>query len=261
MNRSGDQSIEIRWPKRVKTPGDAIRFIEAAGFCLLFPVKNVPLPSLYFAMARQKLATWDSHVAKLWNWKADFPRQRRAFYAKYFKGRGTFISLKLLPYFLAMRETATSSEEHESFYAAGRITHDGCTIWKVLADHGPLPTLGLRHACKMDSKSGNVRFKKAMNELQCLLIVTHFGAEQETAAWVSGRFELTARAFRKQARQARTIAPESARAELARKYLAWHPDAQPMVLARLFGWPKSQTVAAMASAKSHSSRGEARQNS
>jgi len=37
-----------------------------------------------------------------------------------------------------------------------------------LADLGPLATLELRHACKMDSKAGNVRFKKAMNELQCL---------------------------------------------------------------------------------------------
>jgi hypothetical protein len=261
MNRSGGQSIEFRWPKRVKTPADALRFIDAAGFCLLFPVKNVPLPSLYFAMARRMPETWDSYAMKLWGWKADLPRRRRAFYAKYFKGRGTFISLKLLPHFLAMRETATLPEEHENFYAAGRITHDACTIWKALAENGPLPTLGLRHTCRMDSKSGNVRFKKAMNELQCLLIVTHFGAEQETAAWASGRFELTARAFRKQARQAQTIAPESARAELARKYLVWHPDAQPMVLARLFGWPKSQAVAAMAGAKSPAPRSEGRQNS
>ncbi len=246
MPYSSDLKSEIRWPKRVKTPGDAVRFIDAVGFCLLFPVKNVPLPSLYYAMARCVPETWDSYVAKLWDWKADFPRHRRAFYAKYFKGRGTFISLKFLPHFLAMRETAAAPDDYERFYAAGRITHDAHVIWKALAAHGPLATLELRHACKMDRKPGNVRFKKAMNELQCRLIVTHFGAEQETAAWASGRFELTARAFPNQARQARGIAAESAQAALARKYLEWHPGIPPITLARLFGWSKTDAAAASA---------------
>ena len=248
MPNSRDLSREIPWPKRVNTPGDAVRFIDAVGFCLLFPVKNVALPSLYYAVARRIPITWDKYAIRLWEWKDNFPRHRRAYYAKYFKGRGTFISLKFLPYFLAMRDAAAAPEDYERFYAAGRISHDARAIWKALADHGPLATLELRHACKMDSKAGNVRFKKAMNELQCLLIVTHFGAEQETAAWASGRFELTTRAFSKQAEQARGIMPESARAALARKYLEWHRDAPAMTLTRLFGWSKADAVAARAAA-------------
>lgn len=248
MPGSRDLSREIRWPKRVNTPGEAVRFIDAVGFCLLFPVKNVALPSLYYAMARRIPITWDKYAIRLWEWKDSFPRHRRAYYAKYFKGRGTFISLKFLPYFLAMRDAAAAPEDYERFYAAGRVTHDARAIWKSLAELGPLATLELRHTCKMDSKAGNVRFKKAMNELQCLLIVTHFGAEQETAAWASGRFELTARAFPKQAGQARGVAAESARATLARKYLEWHGGTPAMTLARLFGWSKSDAVAASAAA-------------
>ncbi len=248
MPGPSDLSREIRWPKRVSTPGDAVRFIDAVGFCLLFPVKNVALPSLYYATARRIPITWDKYAIRLWEWKDNFPRHHRAYYAKYFKGRGTFISLKFLPHFLAMRDAAAAPEDYERFYAAGRITHDAHSIWKSLAELGPLATLELRHACKMDSKAGNVRFKKAMNELQCLLIVTHFGAEQETAAWASGRFELTARAFPKQAEQARGIAAESARAALVRKYLEWHSGAPAMTLARLFGWSKTDAVAARAAA-------------
>src|SRR5260370_29665456 len=108
MRRSSDLSREIRWPKRVNTPGDAVRFIDAAGFCLLFPVKNVALPSLYFAMARRMPATWDSYAVKLWEWKAEIPRRRLAFYAKFFKTRGTFISLQYLPHFLPMGDSAAS---------------------------------------------------------------------------------------------------------------------------------------------------------
>ncbi|HYL09833.1 MAG TPA: crosslink repair DNA glycosylase YcaQ family protein [Candidatus Acidoferrales bacterium] len=246
MPDPSDLTKEIQWPKRVKTPGEAVRFIDAAGFCLLFPVKNVPLPSLYYAMARHMPITWDKYAKKLWGWKDNFPRRQRVFYAKYFKSRGTFISLKILPHFLAMRETTAGPEDYERFYAAGRIHHEARAIWEALADHGPLATLELRHACKMASKAGNVRFKKAMNDLQCLLIATHFGAEQETAAWASGRFALTACAFPRQVEQARAITPESARATLARKYLEWHSGAPPMTLARLFGWSKAEAVAATA---------------
>jgi len=235
---------EIRWPRKVRTAADAVRFIHAVGYCLLFPVKNLPLPSLYYSVARRYPLTWDSYTEKIWHWKDDLGRQRRAFYGKYFKGRGTFISLALLPHFIAMRDSAVSLGDHERFYAAGRISHDARTIWQALEQHGPLATLELRHACKMDSKAGNVGFKRAMLELQCLLLVVHFGTEQETAAWASGRFELTSRAFPRQVSLAREIAPEAARAAIAEKYLHWHPQVLPARLARLFGWTQAEAAAA-----------------
>ena len=238
---------EVRGPRRVVTPNDAVRFIDAVGFCLLFPIKNLPLPSLYYAVARRDIHLgpgWDKYCEKIWEWKGDLGRRRRAFYTKYFKGRGTFISLKLLPHFLAMRNSAASAGDAEVYYRAGHISADARAIWEALAEHGPLATLELRHACKMDSKAGNARFKRAMAELQCLLLVFYSGAEQETAAWPSGRFELTAQAFPRQVRDARRITPEHARAVLARKYLEWHPAAPAQLLARLFGWSKAEAVAA-----------------
>ena len=209
----------------------------------------MPLPSLYFAVARRQPVTWDSDTEKIWRWKDEFGLKRRAFYAKYFKSRGTFISLGLLPHFLAMRESAAGPGDHERFYAAGRITHDARTIWAALERHGPLATLELRHACKLESKAGNPRFKRALLELQCLLLVVHFGAQQETSAWPSGRFELTSRAFPRQVSLARRLAPETARAALAAKYLEWHPGTEPLLLARLFGWPKAEAVAALKSSQ------------
>ena len=241
-------AAEIRWPPRVTTPADAVRFINAVSYCLLFPITRLPLPSLYYAVARRDIhlgPSWDKSCQKIWRWKDELPHQRRAFYAKYFKLRGTFISLEMLPHFLAMRGTAAAAGDHERFYAAGRISHDARTIWATLETHGPLARLELRHACKMDSTAGNKRFARAMAELQCLLAVVHFGAEQETESWPSARFELTARAFPKQVAAARKISPEAARAALAEKYLEWHPDAQPIVLARLFGWTKGEVVEAI----------------
>ncbi len=240
---------EIRWPRKIRTAADAVRFIDAAGYCLLFPVKNLPLPSLYYAVARRDIHLgpgWDKYCQMIWHWKDDLPPRRRAFYAKYFKGRGTFISLALLPHFLAMHGTSAAPGDHERFYADGRISHDARTIWRALEQHGPLATLELRHACKMESRVANMGFKRAMLELQRLLLVVHFGAEQETAAWASGRFELTGRAFPSAVSLARRIAPEAARAAIAAKYLRWHPEVPPARLSRLFGWSRAEAVAAYA---------------
>jgi hypothetical protein len=242
---------EFRWPKPVTTLAEAAKFIDATGFCMLFPVNNVPLPSLYTAVTRRNPGVgivFDEHFEKLWRWKDQLPLRRRAYYAKYFRARGTLISLEQLPNFLAMREAAVATADHAQFYAAGRIRDDARVIWQALEEHGPLATLELRHLCHMETKAGNIRFKRAMLDLQMLLVVVHFGSEQETGAWASGRFELTSRAFPQQTDDARTIAPEIARANLAAKYLRWHPSAPPVQLARLFGWSKDEARAACGSA-------------
>src|SRR5882724_8567210 len=244
MNRSSGH--ELRWPRLIRTPSDAARFADHVGFCVLFPVKNIPLPSLYYAVSKRAEVRWDKYAQLIWKWKDELPKKRRAFYGKYFKGRGTFLSLKFLPHFLATHGTAIEPPEAEAFYGTGRISRDALELWQALAKHGPLPTLELRHACKMESQAGNKRFKKAMLELQGLLIVTHSGAEQETEAWASNRFDLVGRVFPREVAEARKISAEDARMAIAVKYKSLYPGAAPAQIARLFGWTKAQAVAALA---------------
>ena len=243
---------EIGWPRRIVTLAEAAKYVNTVGFCMLFPVKNIPLPSLYFAVTqrnRLEKRIWDKYSEMVWHWKDKLPHRRRAFYAKYFRGRGTFISLAQLPSFLAMDEAAVAPDDHERLYAEGRIRDDARTIWQSLAEHGPLPTLELRHACKFESKSGNVRFKRAILDLQCELIAVHSGAEQEMGAWASGRYDLTCRAFPKETAAARNISPQEARVKLAAKFVEYNPKAAPLQLAKLFGWSKNDAQVALESAK------------
>jgi hypothetical protein len=236
----------------VTTLADAVKFIDAAGFCMLFPVANVPLPSLYCAVTGRDAhdgIVFDKHFETIWHWKDELPRRRRAHYAKYFRGKGTFISRQQLPNFLAMREAAAAPSDHQRFYRQGRIHDDARLIWQALADHGPLATLELRHACKMETTAGNVRFKRAILDLQCLVVVSHFGSEQETGAWASGKYELTSRAFPDETAAAFEIGPHKARAKLTSKFAELNPGAQAMQLARLFGWTKAQAEAALEAAK------------
>jgi len=245
MPPAKSSEVKFPWMKRVRTAADAVKFLNHVGFCVLFPVKGVTLPSLYYAAARRPALAWDRYCKLIWDWKAELPRRKRAFYAKYLKGRGSFISLEMLPYFLAMEESAAAVDDFDRYYEQGRITQDGRTIWEALAAHGPMATLELRHAINMETKAGNVRFKKAMLELQRRLLVVHFGAEQETAAWASGRFELTARAFPKQVAAARAISPARAREAIAARYISLYHDAAPLRLARLFGWSKTDAISAL----------------
>jgi uncharacterized protein YcaQ len=227
--------------RRVRTIGEAARFIDGAGFCTLFPVAKVPLPSLYTAVSGRDPSAglvFDEHFEAIWRWKDELPRRRRAFAAKYFRGRSTFISRKFLPYFLAMRESARAPGDHQRFYDRGRIRDDARLIWKTLEELGPLATLELRHACNLETTAGNMRFKRAIVDLQCLLVVVHFGTEQETGAWASGRYELTCRAFPDETAQARDISVEEARRTLARQFLELRPGARETELASLFGWPR-----------------------
>ena len=244
MRRNTD--YELPCHLSIRTPADAVRFINLVGFCVLFPVKNVPLSSLYYAVAKRPPTGWGKYSQLIWKWKDELPKRRRAFYGKYFKGRATFLSLEFLPHFLAAQGTAVEASDVEEFYEAGRISRNALELWQALAKHGPLPTLELRHACKLETQAGNARFKKAMLELQSLLIVTHSGATQETEAWASNRFDLVSRAFPQQVRQARRVSEEDARTAIAVKYRTLYPSASPVQVARLFGWTTAQAVTALA---------------
>src|SRR5579862_6194164 len=115
-------AYETPWRKPVSTPSDAVRFIDHVCFCVLFPVKSVPLPSLYYALSKKVDAKWDKHAQLIWKWKDDLPKKRRAFYGKYFRSRGTFLSLESLSLLLAAHDTAVDPDDAEDFYSAGRIS-------------------------------------------------------------------------------------------------------------------------------------------
>jgi hypothetical protein len=243
---------EVPWPKRIETLADSRKYIDALGFCALFPVRNVALPSLFWPIAHR---TWDDdfvfdkYFERIWRWKDELPSRRHALYAKYFRSRGTLISLAYLPHFLAMRNTAVAPGDHARLYADGRIRDDARIVWEAVAENGPLATLELRHLCRMETKAGNIRFKRAILDLQSLLVFTHFGRQQETGAWESNRFELTCRAFPEQTALARRLEAHVACAKIAAKYLESLPEAPPLQLSRLFGWSKTETAAAVEAAQ------------
>ena len=238
----------------IRTLAQAARYIDRVGFCLLFPSKKLPLPSLIEASKGRALrnykpcADWSGDFVRLWRWKDELPRKRLAYYGKYFRGRGVFLSLEFLAYFYCLEGNPArlvGSDAFEQLYREGKITADAHAVCAALAKRGPQATLELRYGLGWEAKRSNRRFKRALLELQRRLLIVHWGTKAETRAWESAVYQLTARAFPKAMRAAAKLSPDVARQRIAAQYRKHRAHAKPQEIARLFGWSRAEAQAAL----------------
>ncbi len=257
----------------IKTITQAARFIDQAGFCLLFPIKGLKLPSLWAAVKasspRQRrgkparsfnlAADWDDDALRLWGWKDELPRRRLCYFGKYFRGKQSLISLAFLPCFYRLEENFSSAladgslfahhperqprDEYAQLYREGKISADAHAVCRQLFRHGPQATLELRHGLGWASKRGNVRFKRALDELQRRLLIVHWGVKAETRAWESVVYQLTPRAFPRAVRASARLSPAEASDRIAAQYRRLVPTATAPDAQRLFGWPRADAHA------------------
>jgi len=235
----------------IRTIAQAARYIDRVGFCLLFPSKKLPLPSLIEASKGRALrnykpcADWSDDFVRLWRWKDELPRKRLAYYGKYFRGRGVFLSLEFLAYFYCLEGNHGTRDEYERLYREGKTTADAHVVCTALVERGPQATLELRYGLGWEAKRGNRRFKRALLELQQRLLIVHWGTKAETRAWESAVYQLTARAFPKAMRAAAKLSPDVARQQIAAQYRKHRAHAKPQEVARLFGWSRAEAEEAL----------------
>ncbi len=243
----------------IRTIAQAARYVDRVGFCLLFPIKGLRLPSLWgalkgkspFGSAQGKpqgfclVAAWDKDAERLWRWKDELPRKQLAYYGKYFRGKGSLLSPEFLPCFYCLEGNHGTRDEYEQLYREGKITVDAHAVCAALAKRGPQATLELRYGLGWESKRGNRRFKRALLELQQRLLIVHWGTKAETRAWESAVYQLTARAFPKAVRAAAKLSPDLARQRIAAQYRKQCAHAKPQEVARLFGWSRAEAEEAL----------------
>jgi len=228
----------------------AARYIDKVGYCLLFPIKGLRLPSLWAAVKGKTprsfnlVAAWDDDALRLWDWKDELPRRRLAFSGKVFRGKKSLISLAYLPCFYRLAGNPGSANEYVQLYREGKISPEARAICEELFRHGPQATLALRHALGWTSPRQNRRFKRALEELQRRLLIVHWGVKAETHAWESVVYQLTPRAFPRAVRAAAKLTAEKARRRIAANFRRLVPGATPADAARLFGWTREDARAA-----------------
>src|SRR5512145_3569905 len=117
--------------RRVETPFDAERFIEAVGFAACLTDSRRPGPSLYVAVCGRRDAVMPRNVQKdpeaslAWTLKDEIVRRGRIYYAKLARGKATFVAPRMVPYFHAVWGVRRSEESR-------RLSRNARAILKVL---------------------------------------------------------------------------------------------------------------------------------
>src|SRR5215208_4786191 len=137
---------------RVTSPKAALDFINTRGFVYFWPIKGIDLPSLWSAVAGDRVVA-DKHDDPghvTWRWKDNALGKKKWYYAKILRKKATMISLDIAPYFYALSENYGSPEEDYLLaYEEGRLTQAAKQVYEYLLKEGALHTIDLRNAAKL----------------------------------------------------------------------------------------------------------------
>jgi winged helix DNA-binding protein len=229
---------------RVASPKAALEYVNTRGFIYFWPIKGIDLPSLWVAVAGNRVVA-DKHDDPghiTWGWKDNALGKKIWYYAKILRGKATMISLEVTPYFYALSENYGSPEEDYLLaYEEGRLTQAAKQVYEALLKEGTLNTLDLRKAAKL-TNARESEFNKALEVLQKDFKILPVGVA-EVGAWkYSFIYEIVTRHYPELQEKARFINEGEARSKLADLYFKSVGAAQERDVNKLFGWQKELTA-------------------
>ena len=223
---------------RLREVAQAVEFVDARGFVFLWPVKGVDLPSLWTAVAGDRPVESDhddpGHVT--WGWKDSMLGKKVWYYAKLLRGKATFVSLDVIPYFYALSERVGDLDDYMLAYDEGRLTWEEKSVADALLNHGALHTIELRRRSFLEAASAKSRFDRALTSLQRGLWVLPIGIARAGAWKYAFIYELVDRWYPQILDRARRIMPSDAYKTLTSLYLDSVGAIEPIKIARLFRW-------------------------
>jgi hypothetical protein len=239
--------------RRIQTIDQARAFVERVGFCFLWPIKGIEMPSLFHAIAGQVRSVPNKHndpdLSKCWGWKDRALGRQWWYYGKLLRRKATLVSLDLLPAFYACSENYGSLDDYVQEYRAGTMTAEAKSVYEALLEQGPLDTVRLRRESRMAAESAKSRFDRALVELQVGLKVLPIGVAEAGAWRYAFVYELVQRHYPDLPLQARQVQLGQARQMLVRRYMENVIVAERSMIERVFHvlrWTKRQVDAALA---------------
>jgi len=232
-------------PDRVlKTPEDAVRFVEERGFVYFWPVKGMPFPSLWAAVAGDRPVPneHDDPGNITWDWKDSLLDKHVWYYGRVLRHKNAFISHRLLPSFYALSPNYGSPEDDlEEDYHEGRLTAETRQIFRTLLEKGPLDTIKLRKESHLAGQNSNTPFSRAMDQLQMDFRVLPVGVADAGSWHYAFIYDLTHRIYPNLIEQARDISEMSARCTLLLTCLLSVGIAREQDISSLFHWEPAVT--------------------
>jgi uncharacterized protein YcaQ len=228
--------------KAIKSPDEALEWVNERGFIHFWPIKGIVLPNLWTAVAGDRPVADEhddpGHVT--WGWKDQSLGKRQWYYAKILRRKATIISKSMAPYFYALSENYGAPEEdHLLAYEEGRLTLAAKLVYEALLKEGALNTIDLRRAARLASKAGDTEFNRALEFLQADFKILPVGVSNAGAWHYAHLYDVTARHWPELPEKARKIGEAQARAKLLECYLRSVGAARAGDVHKLFGWPSS----------------------
>ncbi|MEW6060077.1 MAG: hypothetical protein AB1551_08080 [Actinomycetota bacterium] len=230
-----------RWwhtKRKISSAERAAAFVEDVGFALLFPNKGVSLPTLLEVATDQPIEDlgwdWGPDAERLWAWKDEMPRRGLAWYARFLRGRPSFLSPGLLA---DLHPRSGRSDDFED----AKLSGNALRIARMLFRSGPQSTAALREALGIEGRKAGEAFNRCLTELGRQLVITHYGVEDQGVGWPTPVLELTARAFAIPKRRD----PHASRLRATRRFLDTMLVVRPFELGNAFGWGADAARAAL----------------
>jgi hypothetical protein len=239
--------------RRIQTLAEARAFVDRVGFCFLWPIKGIEMPSLFHAIAGRVRSVPNQHndpdLSRSWGWKDQALGKRWWYYGKLLRRKATLISHDLLPAFYACSDNYGSLDDYLEEYRGGTMTAEAKRIYEALLEQGPLDTVRLRREAHLAAEGAKSRFERALVELQVGFKVLPIGVAEAGAWRYAFVYELLQRHYPELPERARTISRSQARRTLIRRYLENVVVAERAMIERVFHvlrWTKREVDATLA---------------
>jgi len=240
LNSHRARTFRLPPSPRVTSPKAALEFINSRGFIYFWPIKGIDLPSLWTAVAGNRVVA-DKHDDPghiTWRWKDNALGKKTWYYAKILRGKATMISLEIVPYFYALSENYGSPEEDYLLaYEEGRLTQAAKQVYEALLKEGALNTIDLRRAAKLTNAKES-EFNKALEVLQSDFKILPVGVSDAGAWKYSFIYEVVTRHYPDLQEKARFIGEGQARTKLTELYFNSVGAAQERDVNKLFRWQR-----------------------
>lgn len=165
----------------MRTPDDFVRFVNEVGCCTSTALPGYPdFPNQYEVMGEH-----DSSVPDPWFWKDDLHEERRLYYSRVFGGRPGFISIEMLPVFVA-----TNGAAYDELVFSGLMSPEAKEIYHSIEMNGPIGTKNLKKLLSADAKRAAER---VLIELDRKFLITKTGITGRTMHTYSYIWDLAER--------------------------------------------------------------------
>lgn len=235
---------------RVRSAPEALRFVNAVGFCSTFYVFPEGAPSLWEAVVGRPQPRWprrshhDAGIGLTWELKDVLPRRRQVYYGKLVKGRPVLVALDVFPAFYALVRGSQRARDYAREYHAGRLSITAKRIMDSLMRESPQYTRGLRAECFMLDPSKTREFERAMAELQQGLWIVK--TEERYEPSFSYRWDLLERWLPDATAEGRRLKRSAALERVLAHHLRAAVYSTSAQLSRLFAVPRAEVEAAVA---------------